>query len=105
MSISASTPPEPASPGGDTALLEREETRTDDGDQDRFAHYVRKDRAAEAAATGRPVVALCGKVWVPARDPSKYPLCPKCKAIYEEMMAPRPRWPFGRGGNSQGGGS
>lgn len=36
-------------------------------------------------ATGRPVVALCGKVWVPKHDPSKYPVCPDCKRIYEEM--------------------
>lgn len=31
------------------------------------------------------VVALCGKVWVPKHDPSKYPVCPDCKRIYEEM--------------------
>ena len=43
-----------------TAVLEREELRsTDDGDADRFAHYVRKDKIAAAAASGRPVVALC----------------------------------------------
>ena len=90
-----------------TAVLEREELEsTDDGDADRFAHYVRKDKIAAAAVTGRPVVALCGKVWTPGRDPSKYPVCPTCKAIYEEMRGgpaggkgPRfPRFPFGRGG-------
>jgi len=31
------------------------------------------------------IVALCGKVWTPGRDPSKYPVCPTCKSIYEEM--------------------
>ena len=36
--------------------------------------------------TGRPVVALCGKVWVPKRDPSQFPVCPDCKRIYDEMM-------------------
>ena len=94
--------------GVGTAVLEREELQsTDDGDADRFAHYVRKDKIAAAAATGRPVVALCGKVWTPGRDPSKYPVCPTCKSIYEEMRSgddsggkgPRfPRFPFGRGG-------
>ena len=59
--------------------------RDDGGDADRFAHYVSKDRIAESRATGRPVVALCGKVWVPKHDPSKYPVCPDCKRIYEEM--------------------
>ena len=37
------------------------------GDADRFAHYVSRDRIAESKMTGRPVVALCGKVWVPKR--------------------------------------
>jgi hypothetical protein len=31
------------------------------------------------------VVALCGKVWVPSRDPKKYPVCPLCKEIWEGM--------------------
>ena len=56
--------------GAGTSVLERPETkespvRDDGGDADRFAHYVSKDRIAESRATGRPVVALCGKVWVP----------------------------------------
>ena len=29
---------------------------------------------------------LCGKVWVPKRDPSQFPVCPDCKRIYDEMM-------------------
>ena len=56
------------------------------GDADRFAHYVSRDRIAESRRTGRPVVALCGKVWVPKRDPSQFPVCPDCKRIYDEMM-------------------
>jgi hypothetical protein len=35
--------------------------------------------------TGTPVKALCGKVWVPSRDPKKYPVCPACKEIYEQL--------------------
>jgi len=80
------TPGPPAPPGGPegaTTVLEREETSEDSSDGDRFAHYVRKDRIAAAALTGRPVVALCGKVWTPRRDPSRYPVCPVCKEIYE----------------------
>lgn len=49
-------------------------------------HYVSRDRIAESKLTGRPVVALCGKIWVPKHDPSQYPVCPDCKRIYEEMM-------------------
>jgi hypothetical protein len=47
--------------------------------------------------TGTPVIALCGKVWVPGRDPGKFPVCPDCKRIYEGM-------PQGKGG-SDGDGS
>ena len=102
-----SDPDDRPSQSAGTAVLEREELQsTDDGDADRFAHYVRKDKIAAASATGRPVVALCGKVWTPGRDPSKYPVCPTCKQIYEAMRpgggkgdGPRfPRSPFSRGG-------
>ena len=75
-----------------TAVLDRPDTETaektrldDQGDADRFAHYVSRERIAESKLTGRPVVALCGKVWVPKHDPSQYPVCPDCKRIYEQM--------------------
>ena len=46
--------------GVGTAVLEREELQsTDDGDADRFAHYVRKDKIAAAAVTG---TSRCGTV-------------------------------------------
>lgn len=38
-------------------------------------------RVTEAAVLGIPIEAICGFVWVPSRDPNRYPLCPKCKAI------------------------
>ncbi|MEY4417609.1 MAG: hypothetical protein RIQ88_47 [Actinomycetota bacterium] len=55
------------------------------GDHERYAHYVRKDKVVESAVMGTPVVALCGKVWVPSRDPEKFPVCPECKEIFELM--------------------
>jgi hypothetical protein len=58
---------------------------TDEGDHEKFAHYVAKDKVVESAVTGTPLVALCGKVWVPSRDPSKFPVCPECKEIYESL--------------------
>jgi hypothetical protein len=74
------------SPGAQTI----EETRAlpshgDDGDHERFSHYVPKDKLVEAMVTGTPVIALCGKVWVPSRDPEKYPVCPECKEIWEGL--------------------
>jgi hypothetical protein len=56
-----------------------------DGHHERFAHYVQKDKIVDSAVTGTPVVALCGKVWVPSRDPKRYPVCPECKEIYESL--------------------
>lgn len=53
----------------------------DAGDHDRFAHYVRKAEIVKSAVTGEPVTALCGKKWVPSRDPEKYPVCPTCREI------------------------
>ena len=55
------------------------------GDHERYSHYVRKDKVVESAVMGNPVVALCGKVWIPNRDPEKFPVCPECKEIYEQM--------------------
>ncbi len=53
----------------------------DDGDHDRFAHYVVQDDLVRSKATGEPVRALCGKIWTPDRDPKRYPVCPTCKEI------------------------
>lgn len=58
---------------------------TGDGDHDRFAHYVKKDDILKSAVEGMPVVALCGKVWVPNRDPDRYPVCPACKEIMDAI--------------------
>ena len=66
-------------------LLEEWTSSTDDGDHEKFAHYVEKDKIVESAVMGSPVKALCGKVWVPNRDPSKFPVCPDCERIIKEM--------------------
>ncbi len=58
---------------------------TDSGDHDRFAHYVRKSEILPSAVEGTPVTALCGKKWVPNRSPERYPVCPSCKDIYEQI--------------------
>ncbi len=51
------------------------------GDHDRFAHYVRKADIVRANVEGVEVVAICGKKWIPNRDPSRYPICPTCKEL------------------------
>jgi hypothetical protein len=72
-------------PGGD--VLERPTIEpTDDGDHDRMAHIVLPASAVtEAIVTGTPCTALCGKTWVPSRDPKRYPLCPSCREVATAM--------------------
>lgn len=66
----------------------------DDGDHERMTHIVlgglhtdergfvpTGTSVAEGIINQVPVRALCGKVWVPGRDPRRYPLCPTCKEI------------------------
>ncbi|MEX5294334.1 DUF3039 domain-containing protein [Kocuria sp. CPCC 205268] len=81
---------DPAQPAGGTSTIEREETRElqEPGDHERFAHYVRKEKIMESALSGEPVIALCGKVWVPGRDPQRFPVCPTCKEIYDGLRPP-----------------
>ncbi len=75
-------------PGTDTLedlRLDRDLETFEDGDHERFSHYVDKDKLTEAMVMGTPVVALCGKVWVPSRAPEKFPVCPDCKEIWEGL--------------------
>jgi hypothetical protein len=64
-----------------TVTTGRPDHRLDHGDHERFAHYVDRDKITEASVLGTPVVALCGKVWVPSRDPQKFPVCPDCRRL------------------------
>ena len=73
---------------------DRRTVPTDAGDHERFSHYVDKDKITEAMVLGTPVVALCGKVWVPTRAPDEFPVCPECKEVWESIP-----------GNESGGGS
>jgi len=100
---------EPGSAGStSTSLLERQETseEVEPGDHERFAHYVRKNKIMDSAMSGKPVIALCGKVWVPGRDPSKFPVCPTCKQIYDGLRKPNDGGPgsSGPGGPDSPGG-
>jgi hypothetical protein len=65
---------------------ERPDYRLDEGDHERFSHYVPKAKLTEAMVMGTPVIALCGKVWVPSRNPDRFPVCPECKEIWESLQ-------------------
>ncbi len=61
--------------GGGLDVMDREleklleEEAIEPGDHERFSHYVKKDKILQSALSGKPVRALCGKKWVPGRDP------------------------------------
>ena len=69
----------------DTLVEPRTSHGDGDGDHERFSHYVAKGKIVESAVTGKSVRALCGKKWVPGRDPNRYPVCPECKKIYDGL--------------------
>jgi hypothetical protein len=77
--------------GGTLDVMDRElqelidDELTEDGDHDKFSHYVKKEKIVESAVTGKPVRALCGKKWTPNSNPERFPVCPTCKEIYESM--------------------
>ena len=89
-----------AAPAGSTTLAPaRPDPDLEDGDHDRMAHIVLEGYTPKATgefvSVGPSVVegivnstavrALCGKEWVPGRDPKRYGLCPTCKEIAETM--------------------
>jgi hypothetical protein len=67
-----------------------------DGDHERMAHIVLEGfkpeegdyvsagpSVVEGMVNGTAVRALCGKIWVPGRDPKRFGICPTCKEIAE----------------------
>lgn len=70
----------------DADVETRAEVITANGDHDKFAHYAERDEVLRAYVESLPIVALCGKVWVPFGDPTKYPVCPSCKEIMDALF-------------------
>ena len=58
----------------------------EEGDHEKMAHIVSPASAVtESYITGKPVQALCGKMWTPTRDPKKFPRCPTCDEVLAEI--------------------
>lgn len=55
------------------------------GDHERLKHYVSVKELESALFNGTPCTALCGKKWIPHKDPNKFPMCPRCKELYEQL--------------------
>jgi hypothetical protein len=94
--------PSPGGAGSTTLAPARPDPELDEGDHDRMAHIVLEGytptkgrKKGKYVSAGPSVVegivnrtavrALCGKEWVPGRDPKRYGLCPTCKEIAESM--------------------
>lgn len=60
----------------------------EEGDHDRFTHIVPTNQLADSMINGIPIRALCGKMWVPSRDPDRYPVCKMCIDVYEHKIGP-----------------
>ncbi len=58
----------------------------DEGSSNQFSHYADKNKTTEGYVLGTPIVALCGKVFVPSRDPLKFKICPICKNIADSLF-------------------
>jgi hypothetical protein len=72
-----------------STALENTYLDLEDLDEDlnkRFAHYAESVSVTEGYVMGTPVMAICGKLFVPSRDPKKFPLCPICKEIADALF-------------------
>jgi hypothetical protein len=66
-------------------VLERSDLNVAEGDHERFAHIIRKSDEMKGYVLGEEVTALCGKKWVPSRDPQRFPVCPTCREVLASM--------------------
>jgi len=64
-------------------ILEDLET---DSNTPKYAHYAESASVTEGYIMGTPVIALCGKIFVPSRDPEKLRICPPCKKLAEALF-------------------
>jgi hypothetical protein len=65
-------------------VLDKTDSSDTDNSED-FAHYAESAKVTEGYIMGTPVTALCGKTFIPHKDPLKLPICPICKAIVEAL--------------------
>lgn len=72
----------------DTSTLERTELEfeLDDEGNRKYAHYAESASVTEGYVLGTPVLAICGKLFIPSRDPKKFPICPICKEIADALF-------------------
>jgi hypothetical protein len=67
-------------------LLERHDLETQEGGEEKFAHYAEAASVTEGYVMGTPVIALCGKIFVPSRNPERLRVCPICKEVMDSVF-------------------
>ena len=65
--------------------LEKNPVYFEDDSEDNFAHYAEKASVTEGYITGKPVIALCGAIFTPSRDPEKLPICKDCLEVLQNL--------------------
>jgi Protein of unknown function (DUF3039) len=58
----------------------------DENGNEIFAHYAEKVSITAGYVMGSPVQAICGKVFVPSKNPEKLRICPICKEIMDALF-------------------
>jgi hypothetical protein len=69
----------------DDTKINEDTYRGEVGDHEMYAHYVSKKDLERAIFEGREATALCGKKWLPRRDPQRFPICGTCKEIMDGL--------------------
>ena len=54
------------------------------------AHIVTQKDLIHSQLTGEAIRALCGKMWVPKRNPDDFPMCQACMEIFNRSGADGP---------------
>lgn len=59
---------------------------TEEGEP-QIAHIAERSSVAQGYVLGTPITALCGAVFVPSRDPDRYPVCETCTDIKKQIVS------------------
>lgn len=60
---------------------------TTENDEPDTAHIIAKEDQMRGYVLGEAVLALCGYVFVPTRDPKNYPMCEACKEEVQRIIS------------------
>lgn len=55
-------------------------------DSNELAHYAESSSVTEGYVMGTSVQALCGKVFIPSKNPERLEICPTCKEIVDALF-------------------